>query len=208
MAFPPNEDFMNDRLQTNEKGFVLISAMLFLIILTTIGILATNITTVELQISTNDRITRENFYNQEMGLTVAKINYRDWMTSEFVKDSTTAAYFPEPGTLGTDANGNGIDDRSEITNSAGEVIAIYKARKIDSPAAIISTWEDADVFGSAANHPANQIPVLEHKTDASKVPGSGYGAGNVLRRYALTAYSPRNDRNVILQEGLIRAFPQ
>lgn len=206
MISPGKETTMNTRA-INEQGFVLISAMLFLIILTTIGILATTTTTVELQISANDRITREDFYNQEMGLAVAKINHSDWLTGAFARDSTTAAYFPEPATLATDANDNGIDDLSEITNTAGQVVAIYKARKIVSPATNISTWEDLGTFGSAANHPANQIPVLTH-TDKPPV-GSGYDTRNFyIRRYAITAYSPRNDRNVILQEGLYRAFPQ
>jgi hypothetical protein len=206
MISPGKETTMNTRA-INEQGFVLISAMLFLIILTTIGILATTTTTVELQISANDRITREDFYNQEMGLAVAKINHPDWLTGAFARDSATAAYFPEPGTLATDANNNGIDDRSEITNNAGEIVATYKARKIVLPAANISTWEDLDNFGSAANHPANQIPALSHK---DKPPiNSGYDTRTFeIRRYAITTYSPQNDRNVILQEGLYRAFPK
>lgn len=196
---------MNNRLQTNEKGFVLISAMLFLIILTTIGILATNITTVELQISANDRITREDFYNQEMGLTLAKINQSDWLRGAFARDSTPAAYFPEPGTTLTDADGNGIDDRSEIKNSAGEIVSIYKARKIVSPATNISTWEDLNAFGSAANHPANKVPEMEHIADPPV--GKGYDPAKFyIRRYAISTYSPRNDRKVVLQEGVFRAF--
>ncbi|MDY0190198.1 MAG: hypothetical protein RBR22_05640 [Desulfuromonas sp.] len=196
------------KINRNQHGFVLLSAMLFLLLLTTIGILATNTSTIELQIASNDRIIKTDFYNQEMALATSIVNHNDWFTGSFASDATTSAYFPEPGTTETDSNDNGIDDRSEILNSSGEIIAIYKARKIVSPQADISTWEDLDSFGDdAANHPANQIPVLSH---TGKPPvGKGYDPRDFyVRRYAITAYSPRNDRNVMLQQGVFRAFPK
>jgi hypothetical protein len=191
-----------------EKGFVLISAMLFLILLTTIGIMATDTTNVELQIASNDRMIKHDFYNQEMGLAVAKISSSTWAGGSFATDSNMAAYFPPNSSSADfyDENDNGIDDRSEITNSEGEIVSIYKARKIVSPAVNIVTWEDLDDFGSAEDHPANMIPVMDHK-------GSSVGKGTDSaqfdeRRYAITVYSPRDDRKTVLQEGLFRSFPK
>ncbi|OQY21843.1 MAG: hypothetical protein B6I37_08055 [Desulfobacteraceae bacterium 4572_35.2] len=199
---------MKKRYINNEGGFVLITSLLMLVILTIIGISATNTTTVELQIAGNDRIAKQVFYNQEMALTTSLVNHSDWLTGPFASDSTISAYFPKPGTTATDSNGNGIDDSSEILDSSGEIVAIYKARKIVSPQSDIATWEDLDSFNNdAANHPANQIPVMSH---TGKPPvGHGYGLLTFyVRRYAITAYSPRNDRNVILQQGVFRAFPK
>ncbi|WP_321390676.1 pilus assembly PilX N-terminal domain-containing protein [uncultured Desulfuromusa sp.] len=49
----------------NEQGFVLISALMMLVILLVIGIAATNTTTIELQISGNDKAAKQNFYAAE-----------------------------------------------------------------------------------------------------------------------------------------------
>lgn len=49
----------------NEKGFVLITALLMLVVLLIIGIAATNTTTIELQISGNDKAAKQIFYAAE-----------------------------------------------------------------------------------------------------------------------------------------------
>lgn len=49
----------------NERGFVLVSALMMLMILLVIGIAATNTTTIELQISGNDKAAKQNFYEAE-----------------------------------------------------------------------------------------------------------------------------------------------
>jgi hypothetical protein len=199
--------FKTKKQLQNERGFVLISSMLFLILLTTIGIMATDTTNVELQIASNDRMIKQDFYNQEMGLAVAKIDNSTWAGGSFATDSNIAAYFPPNSSAANfiDDNENGIDDRSEITNSEGELVSIYKARKIVSPAQNITTWEDQGAFGNPEDHPANMIPVMQHKGDPPI--GRGYDPAKFyVRRYAITAYSPRDDRKIVLQEGLFRAF--
>jgi len=190
----------------NEKGFVLISAMLFLILLTTIGIMATDNTNVELQIASNDRMIKHDFYNQEMGLAVARLNSTEWLTSTYVTEPVNTAHFPKANPVaGNDSNNNEIDDRSEITNSDGEIISIYKVRNVVSPASDVSDWDDVSDFENASMHPANQLPVLEHE-DKPPV-GSGYDPKNFyIRRFATTVYSPAEDRKVVLQEGLYKAF--
>ena len=194
---------MKQLLQANkEQGFVLISAMFFLVFLTVIGILATDTTTIELQIASNDRIIKTDFYNQEMSLAVAKVNNGDWLTTDYLTTDENLAYFPQTG---TDTNSNGINDLSEITNSSGEVIGSYRVRNIVSADVDIANWEDKDAFGGAVNHPANQVPILSHRD--KPIPGSGYDPKNFeIRRFSITAYSLQDDRKVILQEGVFKAF--
>ena len=186
----------------NQQGFALISVMLFLVLLTVIGIAAVNTTSVELQITGNDRIYRTDFYNQEMSLAVGKLNYRTWLTTAYLISDEDAAYFP---VAGTDSNGNGITDVSEIIKN-GEVIGSYRVRNNVSSTADISNWEDQADFGTnAADHPANQIPVLNHQD--KPIPGTGYDPKNFeIRRFTVTAYSVDDDRKVILQEGVYKVF--
>ena len=51
----------------NERGFVLIVSMLMLLVLMIIGIAATNTTTIELQISGNDKVSKQTFYQADSG---------------------------------------------------------------------------------------------------------------------------------------------
>ena len=58
------------RKLSGEGGFVLITSLIFLVVLTIIGIAATNTTVFELLVSGNDRTTKESFYSAEGGLEV------------------------------------------------------------------------------------------------------------------------------------------
>jgi len=49
----------------NEQGFVLIVSLLMLMVLMIIGIAATTTTTIELQISGNDKLSKQTFYQAE-----------------------------------------------------------------------------------------------------------------------------------------------
>jgi len=55
----------------NEKGFVLITGLMILVMLTMLGIAATRNTSIELQIAGNDRIHKETFYEAESMAVVA-----------------------------------------------------------------------------------------------------------------------------------------
>jgi len=54
----------------NEQGFVLIVSLLMLMVLMIIGIAATNTTTIDLQISGNDKVSKQTFYQAEGGIQV------------------------------------------------------------------------------------------------------------------------------------------
>ncbi len=51
----------------NEEGFVLVTGLMILVVLTLLGIAATTNTSIELQIAGNDRLHKETFYNAEAG---------------------------------------------------------------------------------------------------------------------------------------------
>jgi len=51
----------------NEDGFVLVTCLMILVVLTLLGIAATTNTSLELQIAGNDRVHKETFYSAEAG---------------------------------------------------------------------------------------------------------------------------------------------
>lgn len=53
------------QIRNDENGFVLITALLILVVLTIIGIAATTNTSLELQIAGNDKVHKETFYGAE-----------------------------------------------------------------------------------------------------------------------------------------------
>jgi hypothetical protein len=55
----------------SEKGFVLITALVILVLLTFLGIFALNTTTTEIQISGNDRAYKQAFYRADSGISYA-----------------------------------------------------------------------------------------------------------------------------------------
>jgi len=79
---------MITRTVKNEQGFVLIVSLLMLVVLMIIGIAATTTTTIELQISGNDKVSKQTFYQAEAGTQVgAELVERcssssDWSTND------------------------------------------------------------------------------------------------------------------------------
>lgn len=198
--------FMPRKKNNHESGFVLISAMLFLLILTIVGVMATNTTTVELQIAGNDRIAKQDFYNQEANLTNGQLRWTDWLSVMLAGDDS--AFFPPLPTTApdTDINDNGYDDISEYTDSNGNVVGVYKVRKIISANTAVATWDDIANYATAAEHPANQAPLMAHN-DKPPV-GSGYGTNLRIARYVITSYSTLNARNAIIQAGVYKVFQE
>lgn len=54
-----------------EQGFVLVTALLIMLVLTIIGIAVTNNTSIELQVSGNDKVHKKTFYEAEAGAMLA-----------------------------------------------------------------------------------------------------------------------------------------
>lgn len=77
----------------NERGFVLITSLLMLVVLMIIGIAATNTTTIELQISGNDKAAKQTFYQADGGSQVG---------AELVEDAIDRSGYASDGfTVGT-----------------------------------------------------------------------------------------------------------
>jgi len=191
----------------NQKGFVLIASLMFLLVLTLIGMFAANTTTIELKIAGNDRFAKEDFYAQEASLVNGRLRYEDWLPT-LLAGGNTAFFPPVPVTspINTDMNGNGVDDRADYVDSNGNVVGSYKVRKVLATATAVNGWDDAGNYTNASDHPANQIPLLDYK-DKPPV-GSGFGQNLVIARYAITSYSNQPNKGAVVQAGVYKVFQQ
>jgi hypothetical protein len=76
----------------NEQGFVLVTGLLTLVVLTFLGLAATSNTSIELKIAGNDRLNQENFYDAEgtliLGTEILEQNFN--CSTGFGTDGTTA----------------------------------------------------------------------------------------------------------------------
>lgn len=105
-------------LINSERGFVLITAALFLIILTIIGIAATNTTYVEMNIAGNERIYKQNFYLAEGAVREAASEDLNsswvWKANDIPLNSKgdpdLNAIITEPSDLGADTFFGAIDN--------------------------------------------------------------------------------------------------
>jgi len=77
----------------NENGFVLVTGLLTLVVLTFLGIAATQNTTIELRIAGNDRLYQQNFYDSEaivnLGGEIMAQNF--FCPTGFTQDGATGA---------------------------------------------------------------------------------------------------------------------
>lgn len=79
----------------NEDGFVLVTGLMILLVLTLLGLAATTNTTIELQIAGNDRLHKQTFYAAEAGAIFG---------SELLEQNLNCETgFSSTGTLGTPA---------------------------------------------------------------------------------------------------------
>lgn len=201
----------------NEGGFILVTSLMIMVILIFIGIFAMNNTTTELRVAANDRVAKEDFYNQEGCVASGKFNYRTWLTTAYLSQSETTAYFPTGG-AGTDLNGNGINDKAECTDATGRVLGSFKVKNIEKTGSAINNWQDIANFKNInltahpEKHPANNVPTMAHRdkpdpVSESSITGKGYDPKNFeIRRYVITSYSPEKGRTAVIQEGAFKVF--
>ncbi|HEU18968.1 MAG TPA: hypothetical protein ENO00_06220 [Deltaproteobacteria bacterium] len=161
----------------NERGYALLVAILVLSLVTMIGYAAVRTSSVELQISGNERQIADNFYDAEGGLVDTLENTGTWMTTAFLTAAETTANYT--GTV--DVNGDSTDDAS------------VEVRCIESTGTDIGTLSSA----------ANDLPVMSH----TGPPPSGSGCSIkyfIVRRYGVT--SSNTAGNVQLQVGTWKLF--
>lgn len=84
---------MNSRHINNESGFALVTALVFLVILTLMGVFATNTTVLETQIAGNDRQAKDAFYHTDGGVqaTIELIEQNLSCPTGFKNTTTTIA---------------------------------------------------------------------------------------------------------------------
>jgi len=87
----------------NEKGSVLIIAVIFLMLLTVIGIFATTTSTIEVQISGNDKINKMVFYAADSGIHYVAVNPALYNTDNLNKDAPLSFPDPDPDPDNADA---------------------------------------------------------------------------------------------------------
>lgn len=76
-------------MHNNEKGFVLVTSLLVLLILMVIGIAATSTTSIELQIAGNEKAYKQNFYSSEASVMEAAQMLENEDDSEQLRAPTT-----------------------------------------------------------------------------------------------------------------------
>jgi len=133
----------------NENGFVLIIAIMVLVLLTIIGISASNTSINEIQTSTNSLLYERAFYTAESGLEhlkeLLKVQFVQWnevkLATGASPDWTFALNGSVTGSIATDSDANGIGDYD------GGVIWITTT--LENVNYTVRVWNNADGGGPA-----------------------------------------------------------
>lgn len=122
----------------NQDGFALVSAMIFLVLLTVIGIAATNTATIETMISTSEKNRQRAFFAADAGIEHGKIIVMNAMKDEFVRTGATNwdGVLPD--------SGSGEESRTWIDNQVMGSIATYTVMARDNE-------DDTDPFADTDN---------------------------------------------------------
>lgn len=161
---------------SNEEGYVLIGILLFMVILSVIGIAGNHTSNIEGLIAGNQRQVLDNYYLTEGALTDILANYVDWLNV----DAFLAAPHDEA---------KQVETSYEIEGFEGSYT--YEVRCVEETVTPIDGLSDM----------ANDIPEDQHEG----TPSDGlYGTDFYLRRFAVTVASDK-DRTV-LQVGVWKAF--
>jgi len=151
---------MITRTVKNEQGFVLIVSLLMLLVLMIIGIAATTTTTIDLQISGNDKVSKQTFYQAEAGTQVG---------AELVEDAIEQAGYGSDG------------------HTIGAVTANHKDFYLNDTSATID-WSDPDATfgqtsliytGATRIAPGSAIQMVAGYEGKGKAAGSG----GAIRKY-------------------------
>ncbi len=145
---PKNKHFS---LLNNEQGFALLSSMIFLVILTVIGIAITNTSNIETMISAAEKNKQKSFFAAEAGIEHGKTLLMNKLASNFQTTSVTNWNFAlsdtEPGVESTDSIGNsdGINESfTWITDKAIGTASTYSVMVRDND-------DDTDIFNDSDN---------------------------------------------------------
>lgn len=96
--------------QNNDEGFILVTALLIMLVLTIIGIAANKNTSIELGIAGNERTFKETFYETDGGTELA---------SEIVEQNVACLEFPDELLMAGDDSGVGSFGVQIVAGSEG-----------------------------------------------------------------------------------------
>lgn len=163
----------------NQKGYVLVAVLLFMLIVSIIGIAANHTSAIEIQIAGNDRAFNKDFYDTDGQLIDAIEQHTEsWLNNDdFLAEAVENAKASFPIDLGDDGvftvevrciepSGNEIEELSKYAN--------------DTPLDAHTGPPPPDFFYSARDF--------------------------TLRRFAVTVSSAEN--RTVLQAGVWKAFPR
>ena len=97
---------------SNEEGYVLVTALIMLLLLTMIGLAANLTTTTELQIAGNDKVHKQTFYDADGGTEFA---------AEVLEQNIACVNFSSAGAGSTDISGGDIALDGNIAVSSGSM---------------------------------------------------------------------------------------
>ncbi|MBW1981381.1 MAG: hypothetical protein JRJ12_09160 [Deltaproteobacteria bacterium] len=164
-------------LWREQKGMVLVLALLMLAAISIIGIAALNTSDTEMKIAQNEKQLARQFYDAESVLVATLEDRTAWLTESFLAAGETGAYY----TSAVDFDGDGSNDGT------------VELRCIESSNTPIGSLSNA----------ANDLPSQPHIS--SSPPGSGFSLKHFeARRYGITATSSTG--NTRIQAGLYKVF--
>ncbi|MBT3176491.1 MAG: hypothetical protein HOG03_13690 [Desulfobacula sp.] len=132
---------MRIKTLNNQEGFALITTLLFLVILTIIGIAATNTTSIEISIAGNEKVYKQNFYQAEGAANeAASKNLESAWVWEFNKND-----FPD--------NGNGEVDVDQVFTQTSGLSANTNYGVVDNdiPSGILGSGHSLKVEGTSGS---------------------------------------------------------
>lgn len=170
----------------NEQGFVLITSLMMLVVLMVIGIAATNTTTLELQISGNDKMTNQTFYRADAAT-------REAMGYMLIEDLVDApGWMLDVGNLVLPTGISPDDERDAVYNNA-----VWN--KADAPPAD-STFDNSRMSDAL---PETQMMIV-HRGIA---PGSSLDLGaSRIHSFEIYGRSQQNNSLAIIKTGFRNSY--
>jgi hypothetical protein len=177
----------NNNILNNENGMALVIVILMLAIMTILGIGATQTSTTEVQLASNERKISDDFYKAEGGMLDTLERSNVWLTDAFLLAGPKAASFKS----------------SNVNFDGGVVDAIVEIRYI------ANTLTPAEVTGLGLTLPANNLPMS--LPTGPPPAGSGYSMGKFeVHRFGATATSVDTvnfvPSNTLVQSGVWKVF--
>jgi hypothetical protein len=164
----------------NEKGSVVVLALIMVVLLSLLGMAVTRTTSIDVQVAGNEGRAVQNLYKAESADNYALETTSTWMTNAFLTSTDTTAY--QNYLVDLDGDGNN-DVRIEIRCVEGSGTPI-------APAGTLSNG-------------ANDLPLMQHK--APPPIGSGYSLKSFeIRRYGITGTELNGNTQV--QIGAYKVF--